>query len=370
MAKHYDEDLKKQLVKIYNQGNYSYRALASEYGLSTSTLRDWVIKYNNTGSFNIDDNRTEEEKELIRLRKQLKQLEMENDILKQAALLLGQKIDLIISNRDKYSISAMSRLLGVTRSLVYYHLNKEKDNRSDEDEKLIEEIKEIFRKSRNNYGTRKIRKELRKIGYKISRRKIGRIMKENGLVSNYTVAQYKVVRLKYNEEDIPNLLNREFDNREYLEAIVSDLTYVRVGRTWNYICLIIDLNNREIIGYSAGQNKDANLVAEAFYSIRQPLNRIKIFHTDRGREFKNIKIEEILNIFGIKRSLSEKGSPYDNAVSEAVNKVMKTEFIYQEKFNNLQELKLKLAEYVYWYNNLRIHGSLGYKTPVEYRKEV
>ncbi|MBR8733323.1 hypothetical protein IX317_000229 [Fusobacterium sp. DD29] len=91
MAKHYDEDLKKQLVKIYNQGNYSYRALASEYGLSTSTLRDWVIKYNNTGSFNIDDNRTEEEKELIRLRKQLKQLEMENDILKQAALLLGKK---------------------------------------------------------------------------------------------------------------------------------------------------------------------------------------------------------------------------------------------------------------------------------------
>ena len=79
-------------------------------------------------------------------------------------------------------------------------------------------------------------------------------------------------------------------------------------------------------------------------------------------------IEEILKVFGIKRSLSKKGSPYDNAVSEAVNKVMKTEFIYQENFTNFQELNLKLAEYVYWYNNLRIHGSLGYKTPVEYRK--
>lgn len=90
--------------------------------------------------------------------------------------------------------------------------------------------------------------------------------------------------------------------------------------------------------------------------------------TYRGREFKNIKIEEILKVFGIKRSLSKKGSPYDNAVSEAVNKVMKTELIYQENFTNFQELNLKLAEYVYWYNNLRIHGSLGYKTPVEYRK--
>lgn len=102
----------------------------------------------------------------------------------------------------------MCRLLGVTRSLVYYHLNKEKDVKLDEDEKIIEEIKEIFRRSRNNYGTRKIKKELEKIGYKISRRKIGRIMKKNGLVSNYTVAQYKVIRSKCNEEDIPNLLNR------------------------------------------------------------------------------------------------------------------------------------------------------------------
>lgn len=101
----------------------------------------------------------------------------------------------------------MCRLLGVTRSLVYYHLNKEKDVKLDEDEKLIEEIKEILRRSRNNYGTRKIKK-LGKIGYKISRRKIGRIMKKNGLVSNYTVAQYKVIRSKYNEEDIPSLLNR------------------------------------------------------------------------------------------------------------------------------------------------------------------
>jgi transposase len=87
-------------------------------------------------------------------------------------------------------------------------LNKEKDVKLDEDEKLIEEIKEIFRRSRNNYGARKIKKELGKIGYKISRRKIGRIMKKNGLVSNYTVAQYKVIRSKCNEEDIPNLLNR------------------------------------------------------------------------------------------------------------------------------------------------------------------
>lgn len=89
--KRFDEDFKKQLVKIYNQGNHSYRSLSEEYGVSAPTIRTWVIRYNESNSFNIDDNRTEEENDLIELRKRVKQLEMENDILKQAALLLGKR---------------------------------------------------------------------------------------------------------------------------------------------------------------------------------------------------------------------------------------------------------------------------------------
>lgn len=89
--KRYDEDFKKQLVKIYNQGNHSYRSLGEEYDVAGPTIRTWVIRYNESESFNINDNRTKEEKELIELKKKVKQLEMENDILKQAALLLGKK---------------------------------------------------------------------------------------------------------------------------------------------------------------------------------------------------------------------------------------------------------------------------------------
>ena len=89
--KRYDEDFKKQLVKIYNQGNHSYRSLAKEYGVSAPTIRTWVMRYNDSSSFKLDDNRTEKEKDLIELRKKVKQLEMENDILKQAALLLGKR---------------------------------------------------------------------------------------------------------------------------------------------------------------------------------------------------------------------------------------------------------------------------------------
>jgi len=90
-VKRYEENFKKQIVNIYNQGNHTLRQLGEEYEISISTLNKWINRYNNTGSFDINDNRTQEEKELIKLRKELKQLKMENDILKQAALLLGKK---------------------------------------------------------------------------------------------------------------------------------------------------------------------------------------------------------------------------------------------------------------------------------------
>lgn len=263
----------------------------------------------------------------------------------------------------------MSKFLGIPRSLVYYHINKEENTENLEKEELLtKEIKEIFRKSKNNYGSRKIKVELAKKGFLISRRKISRIMKENGLISNYTVKQYKALKSSCNGKEIPNIIDRKFNERKKLEAIVSDLTYVKVRGRWNYICSIIDLNNREIIGYAAGSNKDANLVKEAIYSIRYPLNKIKIFHTDRGKEFDNKSIDELLDFFEIERSLSKRGNPYDNAVAESVNKSMKIEFIYQRRFKNLKQLQLELAEYVYWYNNIRIHGSLGYISPKSYRE--
>ena len=115
------------------------------------------------------------------------------------------------------------------------------------------------------------------------------------------------------------------------------------------------------------KNKRADLVKEAIYSIKYPLNEIKIFNTDRVQEFDNKSIDKILAIFGIKRSLSKKGSPYYNSVAEAFNKVMKTEFVYQKEFRSLNQLKLELSEYVYSYNNIRVNGSLGYLTPVNYR---
>ena len=148
-----------------------------------------------------------------------------------------------------------------------------------EDKELSKEISRIFKESRNNYGTRKIKKELAKLPEpkQVSRRRIGRLMNEMGLVSNYTVAQFKPHKSSCNEAPVKNELQRQFKQEEQLAVIVSDLTYVRVGKKWHYVCLFVDLFNREIIGHSAGANKTAELVYQALASIQANLKESKCF---------------------------------------------------------------------------------------------
>jgi len=259
-------------------------------------------------------------------------------------------------------VTKMCTFLNISRGTYYYQAKE-----TTYDSELENDVIKVFKDSHNNYGTRKIRKELVKLGYHISRRRIGPIMKKYGLVSTYTVAQFKVQKSNVNNDKIENVLNQSFDNYEKHHAIVSDLTYVRVGQSWHYVCVLIDLYNREIVGQSVGPSKDANLVKRAFSSSTIPLSNIHYFHTDRGNEFKNSLIDEVLEAFRIERSLSRKGNPYDNAVAEATFKAFKIEFIYQHKFKTLKELEVQFNDYINWFNNYRIHGSLNYLSPVDYR---
>lgn len=135
--------------------------------------------------------------------------------------------------------------------------------------------------------------------------------------------EFKKQKAGCNESKVENVLNRQFQEQQYRHVVISNLTHVRVGLKWNYICVLVDLFNREIIGYSTGEHKTAELMKQAFQSVEGDLEDIRLFHMDRGNEFKNHLIEEMLETFGIERSLSHKGCPYDNAVVEAAFKIIK-----------------------------------------------
>lgn len=163
--------------------------------------------------------------------------------------------------------------------------------------------------SRGRYGARKIKASLARRGITASRRRICRIMRENGLAGAYGRKKLKCHPGRSNEADLPNVVARQFGGREPRTHVRSDLANVRVGGGWSCACLPVDLANREIVGHSAGPRKDADLVRAAFATVEFPLSDIQVFHTDRGSEFGNAKIDEVLEAFSIERSLSLEGMP-------------------------------------------------------------
>jgi transposase InsO family protein len=234
-------------------------------------------------------------------------------------------------------------------------------------ETQIKAVKKSFYGSNRVYGAEKIAAELRRNGMPIAQKTVSKIMKQEGLVSKYVERRKPAVE-RINRDLTENKLDRKFGGYKTGEVMVSDLTYVDLHGKWCYICLIIELSHREIIGHSAGRKHDSELVETALYSIKGDLRKIGTFHTDRGGEYKNDVIDKALKAFGIERSLSRPGKPIDNAVAESMYDILKTEFIFDEVFADLENLKKRLGDWVWWYNNKRLHGSLGMITPVESRQ--
>ena len=123
------------------------------------------------------------------------------------------------------------------------------------------------------------------------------------------------------------------------------------------------LANRGIVGHSVGRARDAGLMLSAFCTLDFLLASVQVFHTDRGSEFDNTRIDEPLDVFGIKRSLSRKGNPYDNAVVESTNRLLKKELVYRNSYATIEQLRRDLNDYVWWSDNQRLHSTLGYRSP-------
>ena len=144
---------------------------------------------------------------------------------------------------------------------------------------------------------------------------------------------------------------------------------MRVGGEWAYVCLLAGLANRGITGHSAGRARDASLVLGAFATLGFPLTEVEVFHTDRGGGFDNARIDGPLDVFDIGGSPSRKGDPYDNAVVESTNRLLKKELIYRNHHTGLEQPRSDLNDYVRWSDNQRLHSTPGYRSPKEFTEQ-
>ena len=231
------------------------------------------------------------------------------------------------------------------------------------------DVRAVRRDGRERHGARKIKAALERRGVTASRRRIGNIMREQGMTGACARGRSEPHGTRADEAGLANLLDRGSDGYAPHTRPAGDLTYVRVGGDWAYVCLLAGLADRGIAGHSAGRTRDASLVLGAFATLDFPPADVQVFHTDRGGEFDNTRIDEPLDVFGIKRSLSHKGNPYDNAVVESTNRPLKKELVYRNHYATIEQLRHDLNDYVWWSDNRRLHSTLGYRSPKEFTEQ-
>jgi transposase InsO family protein len=259
----------------------------------------------------------------------------------------------------------------VSSSGYYSWLNRNLSNRAIENEQLTESIREVFVQNRNVYGTRRIAKILAKDEIAISRKRIGRLMKSAGLICK-TKCKFKVTTdSKHNQPISPNLLERQFTVLNPDKCWVGDITYIPTKNGWLYLATVIDLYSRQVIGWSMADNMKAKLVNDALTMAlwkRKPKRRL-IWHSDRGSQYASESHRNILKDHGIIQSMSRKGNCWDNAVAESFFHTLKTELTNHYQFNNHQEAKNIIFEYIeVFYNRIRVHSANNYLAPVEFEE--
>lgn len=144
---------------------------------------------------------------------------------------------------------------------------------------------------------------------------------------------------------------------------------MRVGGEWAYVCLLAGLANRGITGHSADTDRTADLVMAAFATLDFPLTDVQTFRTDRGGGFDDTRIDGLLDVFGIGGSPSRKGDPYDNAVVESTNRLLKKELICRNHRTGLEQPRSDLNDYVWWSDDQRLRSTLGYRSPNEFTQQ-
>jgi transposase InsO family protein len=240
---------------------------------------------------------------------------------------------------------------------------------------LLEAIKVVHKTSKKRYGSPRITKELQTQNIIVSENLVAKIMKQNDIRS-IVQKRYKVTTdSSHKYPVVENILDRNFTTKEPNKVWVSDITYVATEQGWLYLTSVIDLFDRQVIGWALSNTmkaKETTVAALKMAKINRPIQPYQqlIFHSDRGIQY---ACEEFASLFknneNITRSMSRKGNCWDNAVAESFFKTLKTELIYHEKYKTRQQAELSIFEYIEtFYNKNRRHSQLKNLTIKEYNQ--
>lgn len=371
MPIHYTESFKMDTIRRLESGE-TIKELSRELHISQSSIYRWRKDYRTIQAPSC----TYTPAEFDALSRRLRKAEHELEIIRSSGYIdevpLQKKLsvleDLYHQADAPYSVHELCDALGVARGTFYNHIFRRADRSKYEGEQLelMIKIQQIFDDSSQRYGAEKIRVILVESGIRTSAKRVSAIMQELGLKSIRTNAkkEYK----KHQRAAKQDLLKRQFSAERPNQVWVGDFTYFRINGNWLYFSMILDLYSRKIVGYQISKNRSTNLVTttfrRAFKDRGQPEGLI--FHSDRRKQYTSKTFTTLLRQCGVRQSFSASGRPQDNAVAETFFATFKKEEAYRREYTSERSFCKSVEQYVRFYNEVRPHRTLKYKTPQGY----
>jgi transposase InsO family protein len=270
-------------------------------------------------------------------------------------------------HRDAFKVKRMCRVLGGSRSGYYAWRIRRPSTRQQDNDQLLEHIWDAHKASRSLYGSPRITAELNEQGMHCSKNRVARIMRENGIRAEVRRRfRKKTTDSRHNYALAANLL---IDRNQVENVWAADITFIPTFEGWLYVSAVMNVKSRKIIGLSMSNQLSQDLTAAA---LTQAVSRQKppkglIHHSDRGRQYASYAYQDLLKRYGMRASMSRSGNCYDNAFMESFFGTLKTEWVHERRYRTRQEARLSIFEYVeMFYNRIRRHSSLGYRSPEQY----
>lgn len=284
-------------------------------------------------------------------------------------------IEAIKEEKSSIPYRFLFRHFGVSATNFYHWKHRPKTANFLKKNEILVLIESIFKDSKETYGSPRVYQELKSQGYSVSENTVAKYMKELGLDARLK-KKYRIQTTDSNHKHpIASRLFKVEEEGCLPKAagllLAGDITYLRLGLSHVYLCVVLDLFNREVVGWAIGHSLETALVLRAMESAMHVVGPDAeiIFHSDRGSQYASRAYRNLLKNKNIKPSMSRSGNCYDNAYVESWFGSLKKEWIYRNTYSSLDQLTALVFEYIeVWYNKKRRHSSLGFLSPVEYKQ--
>jgi putative transposase len=275
----------------------------------------------------------------------------------------------IAAEKALYPVRLLCEVLNVRASGYYAWLDRPASPKKTADAQLLLEIKAAMTRGRGAYGSPRVHRELRTRGIRVGKKRIERLMRENGLEARQKRRFVHTTDSRHEHPIAPNVLDRNFDVQAANQAWVGDVTYIPTLEGWLYLAVLLDLFSRRVVGWATSAANDRDLALRALdqaLRTRRPGPGL-VHHTDRGSPYASDDYRQVLDSHAIVASMSRTGDCYDNAVAESFFATLKAEHVDHEDFATRDIGTASLGDYIEgFYNCARRHSHVGYLSPIEF----